>query len=413
MSPLPWTILNAIQLGVLLVLTLSYGVEAFRQRHAAFGLLVLGALFLGIRHLTLVFAPLYGLDAALVDRMQSPFALAGFVVSIHALGLLTTSAFPHWLNRLTYTVLLLNILRALLLSPGSNLDRWSLRIVLLCILAVSLGTTLRLLRSAFGGDRIANSLGTGFVAGIFTVIAEVGIRLVTGHSVPMGGFAYMLLSLSMVSTWISLRNLDLLEHAETAERESAGWRALLPGPSYRLQEASPYMENTFGSDWSTHLQDRMERSDRSYRIHRAFPGAPFDQGWVEELPYAHSPHLALLQGWSVGLGLDDRDDPDGIQRLLEDWGARVQRWGILPPRQGPFPSLLLWSREPSILAVWREDELSRRRCRWIQVGGAAIEGPHARLERPLDPQALHEALQKLLALPAVRPATNPLPERGD
>lgn len=412
MSPLPWTILNAIQLGVLLVLTLSYGVEAFRQRHAAFSLLVLGALFLGFRHLALVFAPLYGLDAVLVDRLQSPFALAGFVVSIHALGLLTTRAFPHWLNRLTYTVLILNILRALLLSPGSTLDRWSLRLILLCILGVSLGTTLRMLRSAFGGDRIANSLGTGFVAGIFTVIAEVAIRLVTGHSVPLSGFAYMLLSLSMVSTWISLRNLDLLERTEAAERESAGWRALLPGPSFRLGEPSHWMERIFGAQWPIRLQDRMEGPDRAYRIHRAYPGAPFDQGWVEELPDTHHPDMALLQGWSVGLGLEDKDDPDGVQRLLEDWGARVQRWGILPPRQGPFPSLLIWSREPSILAVWREDELSRRRCRWIQVGGAAIEGPHVRLERPLAPQALHAALQKLLSLPSLRPAASPPPEPG-
>ncbi|HOD33624.1 MAG TPA: hypothetical protein PKO12_09100 [Holophaga sp.] len=76
----------------------------------------------------------------------------------------------------------------------------------------------------------------------------------------------------------------------------------------------------------------------------------------------------------------------------------MEVWGTVPPREGPFPSLLLWGREPSILAVWREYDLARRRCRWIQLGSHTGEGPHARVERPLEPEALRMALQRLLAL---------------
>jgi hypothetical protein len=69
----------------------------------------------------------------------------------------------------------------------------------------------------------------------------------------------------------------------------------------------------------------------------------------------------------------------------------------MPPREGPYPSLLIWGREPSILAVWREDDLARRRARWVQVGGPATEGPHVRLEANLGEEALRRALVGLLS----------------
>lgn len=413
MSQPAWIVLNAVQLGVLVALVVSYGAEALRRRHKAFGLLIVGGILIGLRHLILIFGPTWGLEPTNVDRLQSPFAFAGFVFSIQAMGLMVSKAFPSALLTTSYFALSLNILRVALLTQGSIWDVWSLRIVLLTILGVALASGILVIRAALRKDPVARSLVTGLCVGLIPATAEACMRLALGLSVPLSGFAYLLLSVSLVNTWISLQNLDLLHRMERAERESLGWRALLPGPAYRIGEPSPWMESTFGYNWETHLEDRMEDAEHSYRIHRAFPGTAFDQGWVEELPHTPRPEFALLQGWSVGLGLDERDDPEGIQRMLEDWGARVQRWGIVPPRQGPFPSLLLWSREPSILAVWREDELSRRRCRWIQVGGAEIDGPHARLERPLHPQALHEALKGLLSFPAVSPPATPPAAPGD
>ncbi len=409
----PWIVLNAVQLGVLVALVVSYGAEALRRRHRAFGLLVTGGILLGIRHLVFVFGPSWGLAPASIDRLQSPFGFAGFVLSIQAMGLMVSKTIPPALISISYLALFLNLLRAALFPPGSPWDVWSLRLILCSILLISLASGTLVIRAALRKDPVAQSLVIGLAMGLIPAAAEAGVRLAFGLSVPLSGFAYLLLSVSLVNTWLSLQNLELLHRLEHAERQSLGWRALLPGPAYRIGESSPWMERVFGNDWEAHLKDRMEAADHSYRIHRAFPGTPFDQGWVEELPHAPRPDLALLQGWSVGLGLDERDDPEGIQRLLEDWGARVQCWGIVPPRQGPFPSLLLWSREPRILAVWREDELSRRRCRWIQVGGAEIEGPHARLERPLHPQALHDALKGLLSLPVISPPTTPLEAPDD
>jgi hypothetical protein len=83
--------------------------------------------------------------------------------------------------------------------------------------------------------------------------------------------------------------------------------------------------------------------------------------------------------------------------LLRSWGADVELWGTVPPREGPYPSVLLWAREPSILAVWREDDLLRRRPRWVQIGGPTTEGPHARLEPGAPEERVRLALEELLS----------------
>jgi hypothetical protein len=75
----------------------------------------------------------------------------------------------------------------------------------------------------------------------------------------------------------------------------------------------------------------------------------------------------------------------------------VEPWGTVPPREGPFPSVLLWAREPSILTVWRECDLRRRRPRWIQIGGPSTGSPHARLEPGVSEAHLREALENLLS----------------
>jgi hypothetical protein len=112
----------------------------------------------------------------------------------------------------------------------------------------------------------------------------------------------------------------------------------------------------------------------------------------------------FLSGWTVAVGIEEGPEGRELLRNLEAWGAEVQLWGAVPPREGPYPSLLLWAREPSILSVWREDDLHRRRCRWVQLGGISTEGPHARLERPLQEQALVETLRGMVSLRGTLPS---------
>jgi hypothetical protein len=95
--------------------------------------------------------------------------------------------------------------------------------------------------------------------------------------------------------------------------------------------------------------------------------------------------------------MDDPASTARVQAWLREWGAEVQLWGTMPPREGPYPSVLIWAREPSILAVWREGDIQRRRPRWVQVGGPTTEGPHARLEGTTEERPLRELLQDLLS----------------
>ena len=104
-----------------------------------------------------------------------------------------------------------------------------------------------------------------------------------------------------------------------------------------------------------------------------------------------------MSGWTVGLGMDDAAESSRIQLLLQSWGADLQLWGTVPPREGPYPSVLLWAREPSILTVWREGDLLRRRPRWIQIGGPITGGPHARLEPGASDRDIQHTLDRLLS----------------
>jgi hypothetical protein len=159
------------------------------------------------------------------------------------------------------------------------------------------------------------------------------------------------------------------------------------------------MENLFGDRWPGRLEERMESADGSaFDLHRVALSGGGALGWIETRVDTLPGSAEFLKGWSVALGLDEGAGFDQARAWLEAWGAEVSAWGTVPPREGPYPSFLVWAREPSILAVWREDALDRRRCRWIQVGGPQTEGPHARLEKPLDEVALRLALQRLLSV---------------
>ncbi len=47
--------------------------------------------------------------------------------------------------------------------------------------------------------------------------------------------------------------------------------------------------------------------------------------------------------------------------------------------------------------MWREDDLMRRRPRWIQIGGPITEGPHARLDAGTAEEGLRHTLERLLS----------------
>ena len=134
----------------------------------------------------------------------------------------------------------------------------------------------------------------------------------------------------------------------------------------------------------------------TYRLmSHPFPGG-HRLGWVERDESARSGLGGFLAGWAVAIGMDSSAEAARVEGWLRAWGATIEVWGTVPPREGPYPSVLIWAREPSILAVWREGDLIRRRARWIQAGGPLTEGPHARLERPLNEASLRSALQGLL-----------------
>jgi hypothetical protein len=162
------------------------------------------------------------------------------------------------------------------------------------------------------------------------------------------------------------------------------------------------MEALFGAAWADRIKAApdtpMVGSDgATYRVKSRILHHQERLGWYEREEEAQPGNHGFLSGWTVGLGLDDPSESARIQALLHTWGADVHLWGTVPPREGPYPSVLLWAREPSILAVWREDDLLRRRPRWVQIGGPITKGPHARLDPGTPGEVLRHTLEDLLS----------------
>ncbi len=216
----------------------------------------------------------------------------------------------------------------------------------------------------------------------------------------LSGVLLILLAISLGATWLGVITRELQEKVDDGAAEIVAWRSLFPGPTWRTGEPSRAVESLFGPSWETPSGDRIiARDGTSYRVNSVQLGSGARVGWFE--PLGSEPTLdtgPFLQGWEVGLGMDEGEESHRIRTWLEAWGAVVSSWGTLPPREGPFPSVLIWAREPSILAVWRETDLARRRCRWVQIGGAKVEGPHLRLERPVPERKLREGLTRLLSI---------------
>jgi hypothetical protein len=161
------------------------------------------------------------------------------------------------------------------------------------------------------------------------------------------------------------------------------------------------MDGLFGTTWAARIKAAPEAplvgSDGAiYRIRSRTLHHQERIGWYERDEETQAGNQGFLSGWTVALGIDDEAENARLRALLRSWGAEVQVWGTVPPREGPFPSVLLWAREPSILSVWRENDLLRRRPRWVQIGGPTTVGPHARLEPGAPDLSIQNILDRLL-----------------
>ncbi len=396
-----WTLLDAVQAGALLALTVAYGADALARRDRMMGWLSLTCLLVGLRHgvLALEAGPVLTLD--LLERAQSLLVCLGFI----ALCLAVVELFPNQLSRrfpLWVTLgMIPNFFRNLALPPLHPLDPPLHHLTDLTYL-LGCGTLIwATLKARQAGDPMGRRLLLGFLGVSLPVVVEIAAEAVFNLKIRLSGLSLLILAMAIGHSWQWLVSQSLRDRLERAEAEARAWADLVPGGAFRTDQPSDVMAETFGPDWARRIEalegDRLASTQGlpyRLRIHDLPKGHRL--GWVEREEDTHPGLGGFLAGWTVALGMDDLPEAERIEAWLRAWGADVARWGTLPPREGPYPSMLIWAREPSILAVWREDDLLRRRARWIQVGGPLTEGPHARLELPLTEAGLRSVLQELL-----------------
>jgi hypothetical protein len=331
------------------------------------------------------------------DRLQSILASLGYLAMVGALSQVLPSFYPKRMNWWMTLGVLPNLARCLFVPLEHPLARVLHGLTMLTYLAGCGWTLLALFRAQRAGDPFGRRLLGGLLATMVPLAVEIYLRFFYDLQFRISGIGIMLMAISLGASWLWVLTHDLHERLGRVEAEAAAWRGLLPGSSWHTDEASPLMEDLFGPEWRDHLADRMAGQDgASYLVHRARTEEGTELGWLEAR--RENDARSFLRGWTVALGMDEGEEFSRIGEWLQAWGAHVEPWGTVPPRKGPYPSVLLWLREPSILAVWRERDMARRRCRWVQVGGPQIEGPHVRLDRPLEEETLRATLQKLIVL---------------
>ncbi len=398
MNFLPWLTLDALQAGALLALAAAFSADSLHRRDRLTGWVGLACLMIALRHGVgiLEAAQVFPLDIA--DRLQSALASLGYTAMFCALFLVFPTFYPRHMVRWIGLGMLPNLVRCAFLPLGSSLAR-GLHLVTLSVYMASCALTLlALVRAHRAEDPFGRRLLGGLLITMIPVVVEVVFRVCFDVQFRISGIGIMLMAISLGASWMWALTHAMHERLARAEGEAAAWRGLLPGSTWHSGEASPLMEDLFGAGWAARLEDRMPGRDGStYLVHRA-QAEGRELGWVEAR--REKDVRSFLGGWTLALGMEEGEECQRILGWLRGWGAQVELWGTVPPREGPFPSILLWMREPSILSVWREHDLVRRRSRWIQMGGPQTEGPHVRLERPLEEESLREALQHLIALNA-------------
>ena len=402
MHLLDWPFLDALQTGALVVLFLILGMAAVEHRDRMLGWLALSCLLVGLRHAVLALSFLPTVNPDLANRVQSLLAASGFIALCAALTALFPRHVPRWFPAWMGLSLSPNFIRNLFLAQPGSWDTWmhhtgSLAYLVGC--GLILAWTLRARR---GEDRMAKRLFPAFLVLALPVIAEIVTLSLFDLKLRLSGLSLMILAMIIGNSWQWHLSSTLESRIRRMKHEVETWRSLLPGPSFRTNQPSREMEGLFGAAWPDQIRTRpaatLVGSDgATYRTQSRILYEQERVGWFERDEVTLPGQQGLLVGWTVGLGMDDPMENARYQALLNSWGAAVQLWGTVPPRDAPYPSLLLWAREPSILTVWREGNLLRRRPRWIQIGGPITEGPHARVEPGASDTDIQGTLDRLLS----------------
>lgn len=397
MDILPWLTLDALQSGALLALAAIFGADALHRRDRMMGWLALCCLFVAARHGVGILDLARVLSVEEGDRLQSALGALGFMAMARALFILFPDRYPRWFFPAFVAGSIPNLLRCTFLPLDGTWARAFHAIALLTYLGGCLLTAWVLFGASRSKDPLGVRLLAGLIATMLPVVVEVLARLVYGTSVRVSGVSIMLMSITVGVSWVWVQTQDLQARRDALEAEVGAWRSLMPGPTWDASEGSPLLDHLLGPHWIQKVGERvLGRDGRPYLLR----GQPLPDGtwvgWLEALQAPVGSDRPFLQGWTVALGLDDPETTEQVRKWLEEWGAQVVLWGTVPPREGPFPSFILWGREPSILSVWRADDWARRRCRWIQWGGYAGGSPHARVEGPLDAEGLRAVLQRFV-----------------
>ena len=402
MQLLDWPMLDALQSGALLALFISFSIEAYSRRDRMMGWLALACLLVALRHVTLAAAVHPSLNPELLDRAQSLLVAMGFLALSVAIARLFPGHVPAALPKWLALGMVPNLVRNLLLPQDSPLEPPFHQLFNLTYL-VGCGLLLYWIhRAREEGDLLARRLFFGFLCVSLPVVVEIAAFSLFAVKVRLSGLSLVILAMTISASWQWLVVGALESRIHRAETEVELWRNLVPGNAFRTDRPSPLMEGLFGPDWADLVRSapgtpHPASDGHTYRFRSRIIHHQEHLGWCERDERNQGAHQGFLAGWTVGLGVDDPLESSRLQEALQTWGAEVEAWGTIPPREGPYPSVLLWAREPSILAVWREDNLKRRRPRWIQIGGPITEGPHARLEPGAPATELQQLLEGLLS----------------
>jgi hypothetical protein len=383
-------------------LFVSVTMEAVARRDRMMGWLALSCLLVGLRHAVLALGTLPTLNPDLVDRAQSLLVAFGFLALCSALSELFPRHIPRRFPGWIVLGLIPNFIRNLLLPHPGFWDTWmhnasNLTFLLGCGFIIAWT-----LRAQQDGDQMAKRLFLGFLVLTLPVVLEVAALSLFDMKLRLSGFSLVILAMTIGNSWRWLEVNTMESRIHGMEIEVEIWRGLVPGTTFRTDRPNREMEGLFGEAWPDQIRTRpaatLVGSDgATYRFQSRILYHQERAGWYERDEVTLSGQQGFLSGWTVGLGIDDAAENTRIQLLLRSWGADPQVWGTVPPREGPYPSVLLWAREPSILAVWREGDLLRRRLRWIQIGGPITESPHARLEPGASELDIQRTLDRLLS----------------
>lgn len=402
MHLLDWPLLDALQTGALAALFISFGMDAFSRRDRMMGWLALTCLLVGLRHTVLALGAQPAISPDLVDRAQSLLVAFGFI----ALCVALTELFPHHIPKRfpgwVALAMVPNYLRNLVLPHPSLADTWLHHASNLVYLVACGFIITWTLRARQDGDPMGRRLFLGFLGVTIPVVLEIAAFSLFNLKIRLSGFSLVILAMAIGTSWQWLVVNAMESRIRRAETEVEVWRSLVPGNAFRTDRPSPLMEGLFGAAWADRVKSSPDApmvgaNGVNYRIRSRTLHHQERLGWYERDEDTQPGYHGFLSGWTVGLGVDDAAENTRLKALLRSWGADVQTWGTIPPREGPYPSVLLWAREPSILSVWREDDLLRRRPRWVQIGGPITEGPHARLEPGAPEDGLRRTLEELLS----------------